>query len=42
MAESFQNLFKEKKKTVGKEENACYKQFLLFPECSQKTCNADT
>ena len=24
--------------TVGKGEIACYKQFLLFPECFQKAC----
>ena len=24
--------------TVGKEEIACYKQFLLFPQCFQKAC----
>ena len=24
--------------TVGKGEIACYKQFLLFPQCFQKTC----
>ena len=28
--------------TVGKGEIACYKQFLLFPQCFQKTCSADT
>ena len=28
--------------TVGKGEIACYEQFLLFPQCFQKTCNADT
>ena len=28
--------------TVGKEEIACYEQFLLFPQCFQKTCTADT
>ena len=28
--------------TVGKGEIACYKQFLLFPRCFQKTCTADT
>ena len=27
--------------TKGKEEIACYKQFLLFPQCFQKTCTAD-
>ena len=28
--------------TVGKGEIACYKQFLLFPQCFQKTWAADT
>ena len=28
--------------TVGKGEIACYEQFLLFPQCFQKTCTADT
>ena len=28
--------------TVGKVENACYEQFLLFPLCFQKTCTTDT
>ena len=23
-------------------ESTCYEQFLLFPQCFQKTCNADT
>ena len=27
--------------TVGKGEIACDKQFLLFPQCFQKTCTAD-
>ena len=27
---------------VGKGEIACYEQFLLFPQCFQKTCTADT
>ena len=27
--------------TVEKGEIAHYKQFLLFPQCFQKTCNAD-
>ena len=25
-------------KTLGKGEIACYKQFLLFPQCFQKAC----
>ena len=28
--------------TVGKGEIAHYKQFVLFPQCFQKTCTADT
>ena len=28
--------------TVGKEEITCYEQFLLFPQCFQKPCTADT
>ena len=24
--------------TVGKGENSCYEQFLLFPQCFQKAC----
>ena len=28
--------------TVEKGETACYEQFLLFPQCFQKTCSADT
>ena len=27
---------------VEKGEIACYEQFLLFPQCFQKTCTADT
>ena len=28
--------------TVAKGEIACYEQFLLFPQCFQKTSNGDT
>ena len=28
--------------TMGKGEIARYEQFLLFPQCFQKTCTADT
>ena len=28
--------------TVGKGEIARYEQFLLFPQCFQKTCSVDT
>ena len=34
--------FKQIESTVGKEEVACYEQFLLFPQCFQKTCTANT
>ena len=30
------------KNTVGRGEIARYGQFLLFPQCFQKTCTADT
>ena len=33
---------KQEENTVGKEEIACYKQFLLFSQCFQKTCAEDT
>ena len=33
---------KQVENTVGRGEIACYKQFLLFPQCFQKTCTADT
>ena len=39
MAESFPN---ELRNTVGKGEIARHEQFLLFPQCFQKTCTADT
>ena len=32
---------KQVENTVGKGEIACYKQFLLFPQCFQETCTAD-
>ena len=35
-------LSKRIENTVGKGEIACYEQFLLFPQCFQKTCTADT
>ena len=37
MAESSPNALK----TLGKGETAHYGQFLLFPQCFQKTCTAD-
>ena len=30
------------RKHCGKRRNAHYEQFLLFPQCFQKTCTADT
>ena len=39
MAEKFS---KGVENTAGKGEIACYEQFLLFPQCFQKTCTADT
>ena len=38
MAESYPNRVEN---TVGKGEIARYKQFLLFPQCFQKTCTVD-
>ena len=32
---------KQVENTVGKGEIAHYEQFLLFPQCFQKTCTAD-
>ena len=32
---------KQEENTVGKGEIAHYEQFLLFPQCFQKTCTAD-
>ena len=38
----WQNVIKKGRNTVGKGEIAGYKQFLLFPQCFQKTCSTDT
>ena len=35
------NLYERVENTVGKEEIARFEQFLLFPQCFQKTCTAD-
>ena len=35
-------IFNKVEKTVGKGEIARNKQFLLFPQCFQESCNADT
>ena len=40
--EKDRKLFKQVENTVGKEEIARYEQFLLFPQCFQKTCTART
>ena len=40
--ENDESVFKWVEKTVGKVETARYEQFLLFPQCCQKTCTADT
>ena len=40
--ENGRKLSKPVENTVGKGEIARYEQFLLFPQCFQKTCFADT
>ena len=35
-------LSKQEENSAGKGEIARYEQFLLFPQCFQKTCTADT
>ena len=40
--ENGKKFFKWVENNVGKEEIACYEQFLLFPQCFQKTCTVDT
>ena len=40
--EKGRKFFKLVENTVGKGEIARYEQFLLFPQCFQKTCTADT
>ena len=40
--ENGSNFSKWVENTVGKGEIACNEQFLLFPQCIQKTCIADT
>ena len=39
--ENGKKLSKWVENTEGKGEIACYEQFLLFPQCFQKTCTAD-
>ena len=39
--ENGKKLSKRVRNTVGKGEIAHYEQFLLFPQCFQKTCTAD-
>ena len=40
--ENGRKLSKRVENTVGKGEIARYEQFLLFPQCFQKTCTAGT
>ena len=40
--ENGRKLSKWEENTVGKGEIARYEQFLLFPQCVQKDCTADT
>ena len=40
--ENFRKFFKRVENTVGKGEIARYEQFLLFLQCFEKTCTADT
>ena len=40
--ENSKNFSKRVENTVEKGEIAHYKQFLLFPQCFQKNCTADT
>ena len=40
--ENGRKFFKGVENTVGKGEITRYEQFLLFPQCFQKTCTADT
>ena len=40
--ENGRKFFNRVENAVGKGENACYEQFLLFPPCFPKTVTADT
>ena len=40
--ENCRKSLKRVENTVGKGEIACYEQFLLFPQCFQKTWSLDT
>ena len=40
--ENCRNFSKPEENTVGKGEIARYEQFLLFPQCFNETCTADT
>ena len=42
VGENGRKFFKWIENTVGKGEITCYEQFLLFPQCFQKICTADT
>ena len=37
-----EKILKRVENTVGKGEISYYEQFLLFPQCFQKTCRSDT
>ena len=41
LGENGRKFYKRVENTVGKGEIARYEQFLLFPQCFQKTCTAD-
>ena len=40
--ENGRKFFKQVENNVGKGEIARYEQFLLFPQCFQEPCTADT
>ena len=40
--ENYRKFYKKVENTVGKGEIARYEQFLLFPQCFQRICTADT
>ena len=40
--ENGRKLYKQVENTAAKGEIARHKEFLLFPQCFQKTCTADT
>ena len=42
LGENSRKFFKRIENTMGKGEIVRYEQFLLFPQCFQKICTADT